>query len=155
MGLQRHKTLWGREGGDIGLTTERQASGPSRLQQELLPGTSASLVGRKELKIQPAVGRGVRKLRLLRFQPREPSSGIPAPPAGLRLPSGGRSAPRPPPADTAARDARGLGQPRSQSWSEGAQGPGHGAWHLAHTCRHAAQCCYSPRKVRSKETVRV
>lgn len=75
MGLQRHKMLWGREGGNVGLTTERQASGPSRLQQEdgrgnlwlkLLPGTSASLVGRKELK--PAVGRGIQKLRLRGFQ---------------------------------------------------------------------------------------
>lgn len=158
----KHKMLWGREGGDMGLTTERQASGPSRLQQEdgrgnlwlkLLPGTSASLAGRKELK--PVVGRGVLKLRLRGFQPRAPSSRVPARPAGPRLPSGGGSAPSPPPADTAAPDSRGLGLPRSQRGSEGEQGPGSGAWQLAHTCRRAAQCCYSPRKVRSKESVRV
>lgn len=144
----------------MGLTTERQASGPSRLQQEdgrgnlwlkLLPGTSASLAGRKELK--PVVGRGVLKLRLRGFQLRAPGSRLGRRGLGCPLAAGARRAhlPLTPP----PRTPGGLGRPRSQSWSEGEQGPGSGAWHLAHTCRRAAQCCYSPRKVRSKESVRV
>lgn len=60
-----------------------------------------------------------------------PSSGIQTPPAGPQLPSGGWSGRCPPPADTAARDARELAGPVLRGGERVRKDPGaaSGTWH--------------------------